>query len=446
MLLQVQAGFICQCISSFRPVLLHLREVTFLAVVKNLRHKLGLVPAAPFTGRYDKHEIPWFSWPRKWFLPRAFPKGEEPQVTVVTTVLASAEVICRWLWVNHANTQVAAFVLFVENPGVIPAVRAFATAHLPDVALTLHPASADWYAARDHRYCEQTRAYPTARQIENLQWTKAQSPAGSWLITLDIDEVIHLSPALRRRHAAARCPLASCLAHEAAEVSEVRFRIAEFVPPPQGLRRGHFPPRPTVRTKARVGWEPRRMCRFHHWRYVMHTFSDVEPLRWRTQLYHRLAGRHSDILEGRFLRGHTSSKAAFRAEMFAEVNMHGGIQWWLPDPDREHYPVRLSDEVWLVHFDIFNVDQLASKTAHIQEVLARGDTRSPGREATLRGLDAWVNSGQISLEAFFQRYISMHPRAERIARRLGMVRTLDLSAAVNSTPDLPAEDDVSYGN
>lgn len=413
-------------------------------MVKNIRHKLGLVPEQPYTGRYDKHEIPWFSLPRKWFLPRRFPRTEEPEVAVVTTVLASAEVIARWLWTNHQTTGIAEFILFVENPEVLPAVRDFAAAHLPDVRLTLHPADAAWYAARDHRYCDQTRRYPTARQIENLQWTKAQSPPGKWLVTMDIDEVVWLSPALRKRHPDAQCLLAAYLAHEAQQVSEVRFRIAEFVPPPDGLRRGVFPPHIQARVKHAPGQEPRRMSRFHHFRYMGHMFVDVEPFRWWTNLYSFLAGKSSDVLAGRHLRGHTSSKSVFRADMYAEVNMHGALQWWMASEEREMYPVRLSDEVWLIHFDVFNRDQLASKTAHIQEVLSRGDTRSPGREASLLGLDACVNKGDMTLDDFFRRYISMHPRASRLARLFGKLRTFDLSAASASMPDVENADDVNY--
>jgi hypothetical protein len=426
--------------------LLHLREVTPADVVKNIRHKLGLVPEPPYTGRYEKHEIPWFSWPRQWFLPRRFPRAaQEPEVAIVTTVLASAEVITRWLWTNHQTTGVGTFILFVENPEVVPAVRAFADAHLPAVCLTLHPASADWYAAREHRYCEQTRAYPTARQIENLQWTKAQSPPGTWLVTMDIDEVIWLSPAVRKRHAQAQSVLAGYLAHEADRISEVRFRIAEFVPPASGLRRGVFPPQVAARVKHEIGCEGRRMSRFHHWRYLIHMFSDAEPLPFLTKLYGFLAGESGDLLEGRHLRGHTSSKSAFRAEMYAEVNMHGGLQWFADGDQKELYPVRLSREIWLIHFDIFNPNQLASKTAHIQEVLSRGDTRSPGRAATLRGLDALVNSGSMTLDEFFRRYISMKPRAWRVARLLCKVRTFDLSEAFHSMPPVPENEDVKYG-
>lgn len=414
-------------------------------MVKNIRHKLGLAPEQPYTGRYGKHEIPWFSWPRKWLLPRRFPRATpEPEVAIVTTVLASAEVITRWLWTNHQTTGIAEFILFVENPEVVPAVRAFADAHLPAVRLTMHPADAAWYAARDHRYCEQTRAYPTARQIENLQWTKAQSPPGKWLVTMDIDEVVWLSPALRKRHPEAQSPLAAYLAHEAQQVAEVRFRIAEFVPPQDGLRRGVFPARVTARVKHALGQEPRRMSRWHHFRYARHMFDDTEPLAWLTKTYDFLSGSSSDILGGRHLRGHTSSKAVFRADMFAEVNMHGGMQWWLEGEIRELYPVRLSGEVWLIHFDIFNRDQLAAKTAHIQEVLSRGDTRSPGREATLRGLDALVNNGSMTLDDFFRRYISMHRRALRIARLFGKVRTFDLSEAHRTMPEVEPAEDVLY--
>jgi hypothetical protein len=197
--------------------------------------------------------------------------------------------------------------------------------------------------------------------------------------------------------------------------------------------------------KHEIGCEGRRMSRFHHWRYLIHMFSDAEPLLFLTRLYGFLAGDSGDLLEGRHLRGHTSSKSVYRAAMYAEVNMHGGLQWFADGDQKELYPVRLSREIWLIHFDIFNPDQLASKTAHIQEVLSRGDTRSPGRAATLRGLDALVNSGSMTLDEFFRRYISMKPRAWRVARLLRKVRTFDLSEAFHSMPPVPENEDVKYG-
>lgn len=445
-LLQIEAGLPLQFVLPRRWVLLHLRKVTRAAVVRNLKHKLGLKKEAPYTGRFDRHEIPWFSWPRKWFLPRQFesvPESELQRAQVVTTVLASAEVICRWLWANHLITGIRVFTLFVENPEEIPSVRAFADTHLPEIELDMHPADMAWYESHDDRYDASTLGFPTARQIENLQWAKAQSPAGTWVVTLDIDEVIWLAPSLRKRHPGAR-PMEQYLTQEAGQVSEVRFCIAEFVPPPEGVRRGVFPREVDARVKLQLGHEPRRMSRFQHGRFMAFTWDDREPVGFLRKIYRILAPSTHDILDDRFLRGHGSSKSVFRAEMFPEVNMHGGIQWYLEGGVREIHPLRLSQEIHLLHFDIFNADQLASKTGHIQKVLAQGDTRSPGRTATLKALDQRVNSGQMTMQAFFQRYVSMHPHARRVARWLGLVKRFDLTDAVDTMPEITANEDVAY--
>lgn len=409
--------------------------------MRNVFKALFGAPEKPYTGEVNRLDLPLFSRPRR---PQPVAAGKPlERVVMVTTILASAEVICRWLWANQRSTGVTEFMLFIENPEVIPAVEAFAAAHLPAVKLQIFPADAPWYANQPDRYPEEVRALPTARQIENLRWAKSMAAPSDWLITVDVDEVVILDPAVHRRHPGAPT-LPAYLTHETAGLAEVRFRIAEFIPPSDGrLRRGLFPPRPAVRTKAYHGAEPRRLSRWHLWKYKMLTQEEKEGYPIRLALFRALAPGSHDVLGGRHLRGHSSSKSAFRGDLPTKVNMHGGIQWWIHHKARINYPVRESKEIWLAHFDVFNLEQMQSKFAHIDAVLARGDSRSPGRVATLEGYRHHVLSGPLDDAAFFRRFISMRPWAFQVARLLGLARTLDLSAVVDC-PEPPAEADTAY--
>lgn len=308
-------------------------------------------------------------------------------IYVVTTTTYNPAALARWIDANVSCARLRNFILYIDDLTIdCERLRDFLQSKCPSAEVHVYHSA------------QSSKLLTSKRQIENLNSARLIIPEGSWVASIDSDEVLWIQPRLRY---ASDHPLQDILDKNSNPI-QLRFWPLEYA-----LKSGEshdlIPFQATVKWGLPFGWKKPFLMRAVKW----------------------LAFNQNPLNNGGLFLANDFAKSVFKAHTRRRLHHHGYVSW---AEGAEKLPVR---EVWtqdilLVHFDFIHPEQIVRKVNRVHEQLKAGIPRSKNRIDFVRGYKAAEARGPRHLVRYVNRLIYLKPWSRRLLSAFHLIDELQI--------------------